>query len=238
LGSLTSDSFGNVSAALFDGSSWYPYLVSTTYSGASGVVAGLFHSFTTFSFNQRHFLAASIVILISMAIAIGIVFFLLLAGVIWTLFSRDTSQLDQKAYVEDDASTHRPSSLLEHINAATRTTIIGGAAAGAAVSRQSMEDRAGASTEGGHTTDGDGWRRAETPAAASGSGIVGTGNEPEEEIGRPAFARYSFDGEGEGELPLQTGTQLSVLDDRDAAWWYVREEQTGREGIVPAAYLY
>lgn len=182
------------------------------------------------------FLAASIVILISMAIAIGIVFFLLLAGVIWTLLSRDNSQLDQKAYIEDDASVHRPSSLLENINAATRSTIIGGAAA--PVSRQSMEDRAGVSTEGDHTTDGDGWRRAETPAVASGGGIVGTGNEPEEEIGRPAFARYSFDGEGEGELQLQTGAQLSVLDDRDAAWWYVRDEQTGREGIVPAAYLY
>lgn len=190
--------------------------------------------------HSSDFLATGIVILISMAVAIGIVFFLLLAGVIWTLLSRDNSQLDQKAYVEDDDdSLHRPSSLLEHINAATRSTILGtSAGAGAVTGRQSTEDRAGASTEGGHTTDGDGWRRAETPAVASGSGVVGTGNEPEEEIGRPAFARYSFDGEGEGELPLQTGAQLSVLDDRDAAWWYVRNEQTGREGIVPAAYLY
>lgn len=187
------------------------------------------------------FLATGIVILISMAIAIGIVFFLLLAGVIWTLLSRDNSQLDQKAFIEDDDdSTRRPSSLLEHINAATRSTIIGagaGAGAGTAAGRQSTEDHAGPSTEGGHTTDGDGWRRAETPAFASGGGVVGSGNEPEEEIGRPAFARYSFEGEGEGELALQTGAQLSVLDDRDAAWWYVRDEQ-GREGIVPAAYLY
>jgi SH3 domain len=187
------------------------------------------------------FLATGIVILISMAIAIGIVFFLLLAGVIWTLLMRDTTPLDQKGYFEDDHdSVHRPSSLLEHINAATRSTIIGaGAGAGAVAGRQSTDehDHAGPSTEGGHTTDGDGWRRSETPAVASG-GIVGSGNEPEEEIGRPAFARYSFDGEGEGELALQTGAQLSVLDDRDAAWWYVRDEQTGREGIVPAAYLY
>lgn len=162
-----------------------------------------------------------VVILISIAIAAGIVFFLLLAGVLWTLLSRDSSQVDQKAFVEDDDdSVQGPSSLLEHINAATRSTIVGastgvGVAAGAG--RASTEGHGGPSTEGGHA-DADGWRRTETPATAAGAGIVGSGQEPEEEVGRPAFARYSFDGEGEGELPLQTGAQLAILDDRDAAY--------------------
>ncbi|KAF8320722.1 hypothetical protein DL93DRAFT_2215739 [Clavulina sp. PMI_390] len=253
-GALDSSTFGNVSSALFDGQTWYPYLTSTTSSGATGAIAGLYHSFTTFSFTQRTFLATGVVILISIAIAAGIVFFLLLAGVLWTLLSRDSSEMDHKMFAEeDDASVQEgPSSMLEHINAATRSTFMnpgslgtaagaGALAAAAGTKRQSTEDRgtwaAGASTEGGHT-DADGWRRTETPATAAGAGIVGTGHEPEEEVGRPAFARYSFDGEGEGELPLQTGVQLAVLDDRDPAWWYVRDENTGREGIVPAAYLY
>lgn len=133
---------------------------------------------------------------------------------LWTLLSRDSpSTADPKLYEQDDDdSTHGPSSLLEHINAATRSTIVGGGIVGAG---QSNDGHAGPSTEGGHADDG--WRRSETPAVAAGGGIVGSGNEPEEEVGRPAFARYSFDGEGEGELPLQTGAQLAVLDDRDAA---------------------
>ena len=38
-----------------------------------------------------------------------------------------------------------------------------------------------------------------------------------DEPSRPAVARYSFDGKGEGELPLRTGQELEILDDRDAA---------------------
>jgi hypothetical protein len=36
-----------------------------------------------------------------------------------------------------------------------------------------------------------------------------------EETGRPAHARYSFDGSGEGELRLVVGQELEILDDRD-----------------------
>ncbi len=45
--------------------------------------------------------------------------------------------------------------------------------------------------------------------------MTGTAYDPEE--GRLAHARYSFDGQGEGELPLDTGAELMVLDDRDTA---------------------
>ena len=58
--------------------------------------------------------------------------------------------------------------------------------------------------------DGSGWRRSETPAV-----VTGIAYDPTE--GRLAHARYSFDGAGEGELPLETGAELMVLDERDAA---------------------
>ena len=44
---------GNASAALFDGQKLIPYIVSSTASGAAGSISALFHSFSTFNFNQR-----------------------------------------------------------------------------------------------------------------------------------------------------------------------------------------
>ncbi|KAG2120390.1 hypothetical protein DEU56DRAFT_835418 [Suillus clintonianus] len=81
--------------------------------------------------------------------------------------------------------------------------------------------------------DGSNYLRTETPSDA----VVGT-MATEEKFSRFVHARYSFDGTGEGELPLTTGVEVEVLDDRDAAWWYTRNPQTGQEGVVPAAYLY
>jgi len=61
-GSLASDSFGNISSALFDGQNFFPYLVSTSSSGGPGFVSQFFSSITSFSFAQRrkqfHFLFA------------------------------------------------------------------------------------------------------------------------------------------------------------------------------------
>ncbi|KAH9942312.1 cortical protein marker for cell polarity-domain-containing protein [Epithele typhae] len=244
-GTISDSSFGNASTALFDGSSFLPYIVSTSQSGSPGVVAGLFASLSSFNFNQRHFLATGVVILISIAIAAGIVFLLALVEILWTLFARrddkGINNYDPADTGADDDSTHRPSSLLEHINAATRTTILGstafGGAAAAAAATAHHEKGAGygpAATQddpfGG--PDASNYVRADTPSDALGGALDG------EDHSRPAHARYSFDGKGEGELPLRTGQELEILDDRDAAWWYARDTRTGQEGVVPAAYVY
>ncbi|KAH8828412.1 cortical protein marker for cell polarity-domain-containing protein [Flagelloscypha sp. PMI_526] len=187
-----------------------------------GTIAALFHSFTFFSFDRRSQIPRRLIY------------------VLWTLFSRRDDRLKLDGMEDDDDSTHhRPSSLLEHINAATRTTILGSTAFGAA-GRYSPEPE----EEKHHRhsspltpepdpfgADAGGFARAETPSDALG----GLGPE---ESGRPAHVRYSFDGTGEGELAISAGTELEVLDDRDPAWWYARDVRTGREGVVPAAYLY
>ncbi|KAJ7188405.1 cortical protein marker for cell polarity-domain-containing protein [Mycena filopes] len=236
-GSLADASFGNASSALFDGQSFFPYIVSTSSTGAAGTVSSLFRSFSTFSFTQHKFLATGIVILISIAIAAGVVFLLALIGILWTLFSRRDDKLNKfdAAEEEDDDSTHhRPSSLLEHINAATRTTIIGAspfANYGAKDEDKHMDARPPTPEQDPFGPDASNYMRAETPSDAIG-GIM------TEETSRPAQARYSFDGTGDGELALSAGSAVEVLDDRDPAWWYARDVKTGQEGVVPAAYLF
>ena len=137
-------------------------------------------------------------------------------GILWTLFSRRDEALgkfDPADVGDDDDSTqHRPSSLLAHINAATSATILGGK-----VHNVSGEKEAAAGADAGASSighdplsgpDASNYLRAETPSDAFGGALVG-------EAGRPAHARYSFDGTGEGELPLAIGQELEVLDDRD-----------------------
>ncbi|EMD37469.1 hypothetical protein CERSUDRAFT_114109 [Gelatoporia subvermispora B] len=237
-GSLSDSSFGNASSALFDGENFIPYISSASSSGNLGVLSALIHSFSTFSFTQKHFLATGVVILISIAIAAGIVFLLVLIGILWTLFARRDDKLakyDAADVDEDDDSSHRPSSLLAHINAATRTTILG-AQGPFGVQNVGQEEGAmgAAAMAADHdpfAPDASNYVRAETPSDAI-AGTMGA-----EEI-RPAHARYSFDGAGEGELALAAGQDLEILDDKDPSWWYARDARTGQEGVVPAAYVY
>lgn len=236
-GALSDPSFGSASSALYDGQTFIPYLSSATAAGTAGSISSLFHSFRDFSFNHRRFLATGVVILISIAIGAGVVFLLALLGILWTLFSRsdDRHKPDPIDADEDDDSTHhRPSSLLEHINAATRTTIMGAGASSpfGEFSNEKEEQRLDTSDRDPFAADASNYVRAETPSELAG-GVMAA-----EETSRPAHARYSFDGHGEGELPLTAGVPVEVLDDRDPSWWYARNVKTGQEGVVPAAYLY
>ncbi|KAI0087929.1 cortical protein marker for cell polarity-domain-containing protein [Irpex rosettiformis] len=216
-GSLADSSFGNASSALFDGQQIIPYVVSSTSAGNPGTIASLIFSNSVFTFSQRHFLATGIVILISIAIAAGVVFWLALVGILWTLFARREDKLDKYDPAgddDDDSMTHRPSSLLEHINAATRTTIIGspyGPQDGEKVAEAAGTAPAATSSSDPFGPDASNFARADTPSDALGGLMAG------EETSRPAHARYSFDGAGEGELPMTAGQELEILDDRDAA---------------------
>jgi hypothetical protein len=243
-GNLVDTSFGDASLVLFDGHDFTPYLVSSTSSGQPGSVSGIFNSLANFSFARHHFLATGVVILISIAIAAGIIFILVLLGIFWTLFSRrdeNPSKFDPADVGDDDDSTqHRPSSLLAHINAATRTTILGSPSPfnnAAAEKERPTTAEADASTTGHDVLSGpdaSNYLRAETPSDAFGGAI---GSE-ETGLGRLTHARYSFDGNGEGELPLSVGQELEILDDRDHSWWYARDTRAGNEGVVPASYVY
>lgn len=175
-------------------------------------------------FSLLEFLATGVVILISIAIAAGVVFLLALIGILWTLFSRKDDKLSKfdNGEEEDDDSTHqRPSSLLAHINAATRTTILGGGSSPYSNynTEKEVEDRGVVQTAYssperdpfGPGPDASNYIRSETPSDAVGGMLVST------EGSRPAHARYSFDGTGEGELPMSSGAEVEILDDTDAS---------------------
>ncbi|KAG8829607.1 hypothetical protein FRC17_006318 [Serendipita sp. 399] len=238
-GSLSGSNFTRASSALYDGQNLYPYLVTSTASGDAGSIASFFHSFSTFSFNRRKFLAVGVVILISIALGAGIVFLLGLIGILWALFARrDDRSFGQDTVVEDDDSV-RPSSLLAHVNAAARNTILGTPKNDYYIHKGEdtiVDDHARPSTAGS------------LPAAALAGGAVATAaaeqhiltpvtTTDEHDVNRPAHARYSFDGTGEGELPLTSGQQVTILNDQDPTWWFVRDSTTQKEGIVPSAYL-
>ena len=157
-------------------------------------------------------MAVGVVILISIAIAAGVVFLLALVGILWTLISRRDDKLnkfDGSEEDDDDSAHHRPSSLLEHINAATRTTILGASPFGN-LNVEKEEERMVKETQDPFGPDASNYMRAETPSDAVGGMMT-------EETSRPAHARYSFDGTGEGELPISTGAEVEILDDRDPA---------------------
>lgn len=156
-------------------------------------------------------------ILISIAIAAGVVFFLALVGILWTLFSRRDDKLSKFDGVEgddDDSTHHRPSSLLDHINAATRNTILGTPSPFGFSNEKDEAMKGGLSPDlDPFAADGSNYLRAETPSDAAAGGILAG----DDEASRPAHARYSFDGAGEGELALSAGLEVEVLDDRDSA---------------------
>ncbi|GJJ06441.1 hypothetical protein Clacol_000633 [Clathrus columnatus] len=233
-GALTSSKFGNASSAVYDGRDYTPYFISSSGAGA-GFISQLFNSLTTFSFAQKHFLPVGLVILISIGISTAIIFLLLLVGILWTLFSRHEPETFASKYEPgdyDDDSLHRPSSLLAHINAATRSAIIG-AGLESPLSGEAKGDEARSPTANEHEQMPY-TRAVDTPVDAAHGTLQNEG----EDVARPAHVRYSFDGDGQGELRISSGAQVIILDDRDAAWWYARDPATGREGVIPASYLY
>jgi hypothetical protein len=132
-GALSLSTFGNVSAALFDGQYWTPFLLSTQSGGGPGVVRTFTRSVEVLKFGSMHFLAVGLVILISIAIGLGVVFLLVLLGLIWALLFRRGNKKGVDVPVSPSEETlaaagvagekKRPSSLLATLNAATENVM-------------------------------------------------------------------------------------------------------------------
>jgi cbb3-type cytochrome oxidase subunit 3 len=227
---------GKVSAALYDGSTWYPYLVGSTSQGTLGSISSLFWSDQNFSFSAVKYLARGLVVLVAMAIATGLILLLILLILLgaYCLRRHERKQQPVEAYDEKDtqsehSSTHRlihdsvqtalerslmrpqPAHLAGDV-AAAGVGASAGLAAGAALNRRSSES---------HLDDDDQF-------------------DDSDESGRESVMRYDFFGPElqPGELPMRAGQRVIVLDDEQSdEWWYCRDPDTGREGVVPATYL-
>ncbi|KAN0064481.1 hypothetical protein ACQY0O_002107 [Thecaphora frezii] len=137
-GNLLTQSYGRIASVLFDGQSYVPFLKATNLDGSSGIVRAFSRSTEVLQFPNLHRLAVGLVILISIAIGLGIVFLLVLIGLIWALsHRRPTEQVEVPISGSEDSlvatERKRPSSLLATLNAATENAMVGGAARDAGV---------------------------------------------------------------------------------------------------------
>ncbi|GAA6004226.1 Rax2p [Rhodotorula paludigena] len=219
----------SVSSALYDGEAWYPYLVATSETGSSGIVAQMFYSVSNFSLSAGRHLAAGLVILISIAIGLGLVFLFVLIGLLVMLA---TKRRDERQYpprdpqrevgtTSDASSLHRPSSLLQTVGAATAVLL----------------DPKGEKAIHRDMHGGDGTGSFDAAALSYGGGAGGSDLD-EDEGGEPstALARYSFHAEHPGELSISANEQLQILESQDPNWWMVANRD-GQRGLVPLSYL-
>lgn len=74
---------GNASAVLFNGTTFVPYLITSKDDGGQSSIAGIFVSNPTgFSYHASHQLALGLVVLIGLAIALGLIFLIVVAGIL------------------------------------------------------------------------------------------------------------------------------------------------------------
>lgn len=135
-GALTMLNFGNVSSAFFDGQNWTPFLRSTRTSGSPGIVRAFSRATEVLRFSNLNHLAVGLVILISIAIGLGLVFLLVLLGLLFAIARRRPNRgVDVPISPSDEllaADKKRPDSLLATLNAATENVMTAGPAAGVA----------------------------------------------------------------------------------------------------------
>lgn len=96
------------------------------------------------------------------------------------------------------------------------------------------------STNHNHTNVGDTTFGASTAPGGStvpGSLMPGDSTAPSH-MGRPTTVKYSFHAEDPAELSVTEGDRVNVLEEaEDEQWWYVRDAY-GKEGVVPASYIW
>jgi hypothetical protein len=92
---------GNASTALYDGAQWYPYLIASSETGAASA-AGFYWSQQSFSFALRRYLAKGIVVLIAIAIATGLIFLLVLLGILIAFCFRRREEPFQEKHNDTD----------------------------------------------------------------------------------------------------------------------------------------
>ncbi|KAI7858383.1 cortical protein marker for cell polarity-domain-containing protein [Circinella umbellata] len=128
---------GNLSSALYDGSQWIPYLTVASENGTIGALQSMFFKSYYPNLNPDSYLPAPIVVLVSVASALGIVFFIVLfaMGVLFAKRRRE-AKVDPAAQPASyyGKPPRRPESLLTMLNssdtmAATAATGAAGAAA-------------------------------------------------------------------------------------------------------------
>jgi len=81
LGQLNIPSFGNVSAALYNGTNFIPFVLASATNGPGSLSQAFVQNPHNFFKNGGHHLAVGFVVLIALAIALALIFLLVVAGI-------------------------------------------------------------------------------------------------------------------------------------------------------------
>ncbi|KAF7731991.1 hypothetical protein EC973_007096 [Apophysomyces ossiformis] len=245
MGSLNIEPFGNVSAALFDGTSWYPYVLATKIDGMPGSIRQIFHESaccTVIDINR--YLPVPAVILISIAISLGLIFALIATGFLIIYIRRRYTQEDVPEAMPPWVPNREASSLIAMLDAAQ---------VGALGVADEMKEKGHASsiTSPGHPDSvldmADhhlGYLGAVTPvafgpllAAAVSGRNAGVASEENPHL---YYAKYAFEAKEYGELGFDANEAIVVIDTSDSVWWMGYKDNgqgTAMSGLFPSNYV-
>ncbi|KAI8085163.1 cortical protein marker for cell polarity-domain-containing protein [Halteromyces radiatus] len=260
-GQLQLSKSGNATVALFDGTSWSPYVLSSQFNGQPGQAHAIFHELDCCkASNIRHYLPVPAVILISIAISLGLLFLLVGMGLGWMFLKRRRQGLDYPepmppwqpssnsppvaGYSDQDAGSStqwRPSSSIAAILDAAQLATLGGAA-GLAIASSSQQKNKGDEVNDLNVGD-----RQHGPGTATfdqlkALALLQAGNTGPATDERPQLycAKYPFDAKEFGELGFDANESIVVTDTSDNVWWMgYKDDGTGKpiSGLFPSNYV-
>ena len=207
------------------------------------------------------YLALGLIVLIAIAISTGLVFLIALIGllIMFCWRPRESSHPAPAGALARKGSTS--SSEYENTTAgaseqdrlrklgAIQAAIFGEKAAAAAgfLTPETVARDAKYATLAGQRPRSQQSRRSSCGETAAHSGTgnpvvlaspVQTDDSAPTQMGRPTTVKYDVVGDDQRELSVKAGDHIHVVEeDEGEQWWFIRT-QDGREGLVPAAYVW
>ncbi|ORX99318.1 hypothetical protein K493DRAFT_212806 [Basidiobolus meristosporus CBS 931.73] len=242
VGALVFEQFGNVSAALFDGKEWIPFLVSSKRDGSPGLIKSAFTK-SIVTFTSREHLPLPLVILISVAASLGLVFLIMLIGltVIYlkrkrkavkyphpnALYAKKPQTADRAGVTSIVSSDSRPiSGYSDQYRSQAVPT-------GTSMTEKNVHTSRN-STSGALSPSIFGVGLSEKHSSASPTIDPSIASSPERytAISEPKsgaaispdryqvyYAKFPFNAREHGELGFQAGEKIYVIDNTDDIWW-------------------
>ncbi|CEG69230.1 hypothetical protein RMATCC62417_05336 [Rhizopus microsporus] len=227
---------GRVSAALYDGNDWFPYLTSIQWSRRPALIQAVVHksSFYTPS-PPHHYLPVTAVVLISIGISVGILFAMSTAGALYVF----------KYHGAQDGPEPMPpyDRFLDALGLAAGTSLgVTPAVAAIAGPSNAPEELSNKVVSSEPQTSGAAATSIGIVSFASLAALAKTNTSSIINETRPKLfsAKYPFKAQEHGELDLNEGDQVVVTDTSDNVWWLgYKDDGTGKpiSGVFPSNYV-
>lgn len=259
VGHLDLPGFGSSSAALYDGSTWYPYVLTSASNGTSGMI----HS--TFTITEccipkpvTRYLSVPAVILISIAISLAIIFVLIGCVFLFLFLKRRNNVKYQTEPMPEWKPKHRPTSLLAMLDAANlNDSAIMAAGVGSSSKRedptvgyttaldgrgQSMDISDNMSSRLRSSSGFSGGLSGITFGALLANALKNNDNQgpASDESPKVYYAKYPFEAKEFGELAFSANAPIVVTDTSDNVWWMgYKDDGSGNpvSGLFPSNYV-